>query len=215
MPKNVIITSRKGAGVADPRYELLTLPLPYALWFIAFRMPFLGFWPTLSLSAAILLALCIPRLKRMGFKVGWQGLTVGVASAILLYLFFWSGYQVARVIPGFVQTISSVYGLRGGASSLEVASLLLFPIGPTEELYWRGLIQRRLKERFSPSGALLLTAALYASIHISTLNPSLLAVAFIGGLVWGEIYNRYGSIVPVLVSHVLFDEMIFVLFVIG
>jgi CAAX protease family protein len=197
------------------RYEFLTLPLPFALWFLSFRAPPLGFWPTLTFSALVLLLACSPRLKAMSFAVSWKGVVVGLVSAVLLYLFFWSGYQVASAIPGFTETISSVYGLRGGMSALEISALLLFPIGPTEEIYWRGLIQRRLMQRLSPRRALLLTSCIYASIHISTLNPSLLVVAFIGGLAWGEIYNRFGSLLPALLSHVLFDEMIFVLFVIG
>ncbi len=144
-----------------------------------------------------------------------SALALGVLSAVALYLFFWSGYQVAKNIPGFVQTISSVYGLRGMTSQQEIALLLLFPIGPTEELYWRGLIQRTLKEEMKPNQSLLLTSVIYAAIHLPTLNPSLILVAFIGGLVWGAIYNRYGSVLPSLLSHVIFDEMIFVFFVIG
>ena len=144
-----------------------------------------------------------------------SGLALGILSAVALYLFFFSGYQVAKNIPGFVQTISSVYGLRGGISQQEISLLLLFPIGPTEEIYWRGLIQRSLNERLKPNQSLLVTSVLYASIHIPTLNPSLLLVAFIGGLVWGMLYNRYGSVLPSLLSHVIFDEMIFVYLVIG
>jgi membrane protease YdiL (CAAX protease family) len=196
-------------------YELYTLPLPFVLWYFVFRDPILGFWPTLSVSALILLVVSAPRIRKMGFRASPSALALGVISAIALYLFFWSGYQVAKNIPGFVQTISSVYGLRGGASPQEIALLLLFPIGPTEELYWRGLIQRAVRQKVGSNPALLITTLLYTSIHIPTLNPSLLVVAFIGGLVWGTIYNRYGSILPVVISHVIFDEMIFVFFVIG
>ncbi len=197
------------------KYELFTLPLPFILWYLAFRMPFFGFWTTLSASTVILLVTCVPRLRQMGLRVSPGGLAVGIASAVALYLFFWSGYQVAKQIPGFVQTISSVYDLRGGTSVQEISLLLLFPIGPTEELYWRGLIQRRLKERLKPAKSILLTTLIYTSIHLPTLNFSLLLVAFIGGLVWGTIYNRFGSILPSVLSHVIFDEMIFVFFVIG
>jgi len=151
----------------------------------------------------------------MGFRITWESALVAIISPVLLYMFFWGGYQVARTIPGFVQTVSSVYDLRGGASSGEISLLLLFPIGPTEELYWRGLVQRALGERSKPMQSLLVTTTLYTLIHLPTLNPSLLAVAFVGGLVWGWIYNRYGSILPAVISHVIFDEFIFVLFVIG
>jgi len=197
------------------RYELLTLPLPFILWYVTFRSPFFGFWATLGTSSAVLLLVCAPRLTRMGFRLTVWSLAVGVVSAVALYLFFWSGYQVAKNIPGFVQTLSSVYGLRGATSTQEISALLLFPIGPAEELYWRGLIQRSLSERLSQARGLLATSTLYTLIHLPTLNPSLLLVALVGGLVWGTIYNRYRSVLPVVLSHVIFDEMIFVFFVIS
>jgi membrane protease YdiL (CAAX protease family) len=40
-------------------------------------------------------------------------------------------------------------------------------------------------------------------------------VALIGGLFWGYMFNRLGNLFPVLVSHVLFDELIFVFLVIS
>jgi membrane protease YdiL (CAAX protease family) len=39
----------------------------------------------------------------------------------------------------------------------------------------------------------------------------LIMTAFIGGLVWGYIYERTGSLLAVIVSHVLFDLLIFVI----
>ena len=43
-------------------YELLTLPLPFILWFITFTRPPFGFWPTLALSTGILLVVSVPRI---------------------------------------------------------------------------------------------------------------------------------------------------------
>ena len=40
-------------------YELLTLPLPFILWFITFTRPPFGFWPTLALSTGILLVVSV------------------------------------------------------------------------------------------------------------------------------------------------------------
>ena len=143
-----------------------------------------------------------------------SGLAVGFSSAILLYIFIWSGFQVAKGVPGFLQQTSWVYGLRGQTPLPTISLLILFPIGPVEELYWRGLVQGYLNGVLSPLKALALTSVLYSSIHLSTLNPSLMLVALIGGLVWGAIFNRFRNLFPVLVSHVLWDELIFVFFVI-
>jgi membrane protease YdiL (CAAX protease family) len=197
-------------------YEVLTLPVPFVLWFFVFNDPILGgFWPTLTVSALILLSLSLLRFSSMKLKITSKGFLIGVGSAFLIYAFFWAGFQIVRSLPGFSQQVSWVYQLRGTMPITYIAAALLFPIGPTEELYWRGFIQRHLNASLSPTKGLLVTSALYTLIHLSTFNPSLMLVALIGGLFWGYMFNKLGDLFPVLVSHVLFDELIFVILVIG
>jgi membrane protease YdiL (CAAX protease family) len=196
-------------------YELLTLPLPFVLWFITFKIPIIGFWLTITVSTSILLITSIPRWGEIDFKFSLKDVTIGLLSGIFLYAFFWSGFQIAKSIPGFTQTISSVYALRGEAPLIQIAEVLLFPISPAEELYWRGLIQRYLVRVIQPSRGLIVTSILYSVIHLPTLNPSLMLVALIAGLVWGYLFNRLGKIIPVIVSHIVFNEMVFVLLVIS
>jgi membrane protease YdiL (CAAX protease family) len=92
-----------------------------------------------------------------------------------------------------------------------IALLLIFPIAPGEETYWRGLVQRRLTERVGPRAGLLLSASVYSMVHLPTLNPTLILTAFIGGLVWGALYELTGNLVPVIISHTLWDILIFVI----
>jgi hypothetical protein len=197
------------------RFELFTLPLPYVLWFYAFGPFPPDFWIKLSAAGAVLLLVALTRWRKIPLKFSVSGLIVGLASGVLLYLFFWTGYHVMAAVPGFVGTVTSVYAYAGGTPRAAIAVLLLFPIGPAEEFYWRGLMQGYLRGMITPARAIVLTSLIYASIHIVTLNPSLLLVALIGGLVWGYIYERFGNLFPVLVSHILFDELIFVFLVIG
>ncbi len=196
-------------------YELVTIPLPFVLWYFAFDVAVLDFWTRISISALTLLLVSAPKYAQMKVVPSISGLAAGLASAILLYLFFWSGFQIVRGFPAFLQQTSWVYSLRGNTPPPTIFLLILFPIGPAEELYWRGLIQGRLGRVISPKKALILTSVLYSLIHLSTLNPSLMLVALIGGLAWGYMFNRFKNLFPVLVSHVLWDELIFVLFVIG
>jgi membrane protease YdiL (CAAX protease family) len=191
------------------------------LWVFAFGSFFFpqAFWVKLSISCFLLLLLALTRRSKMKFKVSVLGLAIGLVSAVLLYLFFWAGYHVMSSVPGFVGTISSVYGYAGQTPLSIIAVLLFFPIGPGEEFYWRGFIQRYLsttKWASSAKMSIVIASLIYASIHIVTMNPSLLFVAFVGGLVWGTIYAKTnGNLFPVLVSHMVFDEMIFVFFMIG
>jgi membrane protease YdiL (CAAX protease family) len=96
--------------------------------------------------------------------------------------------------------------------SFIIGLVLVFPIGPGEEIYWRGLIQRRFAERLGGNAGLLCAATAYALVHLPTFNSPLVLTAFIGGLVWGYIYRASGSLAPAVVSHVLWDLLIFVIF---
>ncbi len=201
--------------MAKLSYEVLSLPVPFVLWFLVFDHPVLGgFWPTITVAAIILLMISLPRLSSMKVKFSWKGLLIGVGSALLVYGFFWAGFQIVRSIPAFVQQVSWVYQLRGATPLYLIAATLLFPVGPTEEIYWRGFVQAHFNGNLSSTRSVLLTTALYTLMHVSTLNPSLMLVALIGGLFWGYLFNRLGNLFPVLVSHVLFDELIFVILVI-
>jgi membrane protease YdiL (CAAX protease family) len=196
-------------------YELLALSLPFVLWYFAFDISVLDFWTRISISALVLLLVSAPKYARMKISPSISGLVAGVVSAILLYLFFWSGFQIVRGIPAFLQQTSWVYGLRGSTPISTIFLLILFPIGPAEEIYWRGLIQSRLGRALSARNAIILTSVLYSLTHLSTLNPSLMLVALVGGLVWGYMFSRFKDLFPVLISHIIWDELIFVLFVIG
>jgi membrane protease YdiL (CAAX protease family) len=115
------------------------------------------------------------------------------------------------LLPDPAGNIASVYANLGGLSPGLVAFLLFFPIGFGEEIFWRGFVQRRFRERWSARSAFVLTALLYTAIHFPTGNPVLILAALTCGLFWGGFYWATGSLVPVLVSHMLWDPFIFVI----
>jgi membrane protease YdiL (CAAX protease family) len=196
-------------------YELLSLPLPFFLWFVTFIHPLLGFWPMLTISTSLILVVSVRRVRSMGLRLNPYQVLMGILSGAFLFAFFWGGAMVARSIPGFSAQVSSVYQLRGNFPVWLVSILLIFPIGPAEALYWQGLIQRRVSLSTNPIAAVFLSSFLYTAIHLPTLNPSLMFVALVGGLVWGFAYVKSGNIIPIIGSHVIFDELAFVIFTIG
>jgi membrane protease YdiL (CAAX protease family) len=54
-------------------------------------------------------------------------------------------------------------------------------------------------------------ASAYALVHLPTMNLPLILTALIGGLVWGYIYEQTRTLWPTIISHVLFDLLIFVI----
>ena len=188
----------------------LSLVLAATLWLFVFVIQPLQFWVMLSLSTLILLlvALAINRSKP-SIRISGKPVLLGVVSGILLYLLFYFGFLVTKSNPLFSQGVGKIYDLRT-VPSIFIGLALIFPIGPGEEIYWRGLIQRRFSENFGSNLGLLTATSAYTLVHLPTLNVPLLLTAFIGGLAWGYIYKRTGTLLPVIISHVIFDLLIFV-----
>lgn len=193
----------------------LTVIAAFALWYFAFQTEVGNFWTRLSLAAATLaasaLALTPDRVKLFQFR--WRDIAIGVISALALYGIFWLGKQIAPLILPFATAqISSVYANRAQLDLVWIGLLLFFLVGPSEEIFWRGFVQHQLSERFSAPAALLATTAIYALVHIWTLNLILILAAAGAGLFWGWLYQRAQSLVSVIVSHALWDLLIFVAF---
>ena len=142
------------------------------------------------------------------FKIG-----LGLASAALLYAVFFVGNLLARWMFAFAAPgIDAVYGLKDGSSLLRVGLLIGLLIGPAEEWFWRGFLQRRLALRHGPWTGLAISTALYTGMHVTSLNPMLVLAAGICGLFWGLIYMRYRSLLMVTLSHLVWDLAVFVFF---
>jgi membrane protease YdiL (CAAX protease family) len=197
--------------VTPVKSAVLSLVLAAILWILVFLVRPLEFWLMLSLSTLVLLlvALAVNRGKN-AIRITGRLVLLGVVSAVLLYLLFYLGFQATKSYPIFSEGVGRVYELRT-VPSYFIALALVFPIGPGEEIYWRGLIQRRLSEKLGSGIGLLAATCAYALIHLPTLDIPLILTAFIGGLVWGYIYERTASLFPVILSHVLFDLLIFVI----
>ena len=58
-------------------------------------------------------------------------------------------------------------------------------IGPGEEIFWRGYLQRRWQERFGAGRGFLFAAALYAAVHAGSGNVMLVLAAAVCGAVLG------------------------------
>jgi len=140
---------------------------------------------------------------------------LGVLTAVFLYLVFLAGNALSRrVLPFAGGGIEAVYGFKAGVPPWRVGLLLVFMIGPGEELFWRGWLQRSWQERFGPA-ALPLATALYAAVHIASGNPMLVLGAAVCGVYWGFLYRRFHSILLVAVSHTLWDVAVFLVFPFG
>jgi membrane protease YdiL (CAAX protease family) len=200
----------------------LSIILAFVLWIVIFIIRPFNFWLMLSFSTSLLASVALvfghPVISKD--ELSWQNLLLGVLMAILLYFIFWIGNKALMLISGLFPSlladragnINAVYANREIVSPLLVGTLLFFPIGFGEEVFWRGFIQRRFAQKWSPLTACIITILLYVGVHLPTENPVLILAALTCGVFWGGLYWATGRLVPVVVCHMLWDPAIFVIF---
>ena len=196
--------------------------LAATLWFIMFSPwtnRLFNFWLLMSISAITLtsLSLIIDYKKdrynlKAKYKFHLKYVMIGILSAFVLYMIFFIGDIFSSYIFSFAKSqVNSVYNTKTQGSELLIGLLLLFLIGPAEEIFWRGFIQSHLSSKTSDIKGYILTSLIYALVHIFSFNFMLIMAAFICGLFWGLIYLRYKNIIPCIISHALWDLFIFII----
>ena len=87
--------------------------------------------------------------------------------------------------------------------------LMLLVIGPGEELFWRGYLQRKFSMKYGRWTGLAMALVLYTGVHIFTGNLMLILAAFICGLFWASMFLKYNSMLINVVSHTVWDLVVF------
>src|SRR5207247_3483445 len=75
-----------------------------------------------------------------------------------------------------------------------------------EELAFRGFILSGLRRRFQPWTAVFISSFLFALSHMNVFQ---FVPHFVAGVVMGFLVVRTGSVLPAMVSHLVFNAMIF------
>jgi CAAX protease family protein len=203
------------------RHEFRPLPLigsvllAALLWFVAFYLTWASFWIKISFSAATLaiLSLILQPGRKERIRIDARAVALGLASAAILYFIFWTGKAVAEVIfPFSGGQIGGIYDKGAGTPLWLIALLLFFVTGPSEELYWRGYLQKNLMMRYGQWQGWLMATAIYAAVHIWSFNFMLIGAAAVAGAFWGAMYWRLKNLTPVIISHSVWSAVIFAVF---
>lgn len=142
----------------------------------------------------------------------WVKVLYGLLAALILFCVFYLGNIAIRFLFDMAgEGIQNVYAFKQEASGLRIGLLMALVIGPGEELFWRGYLQRYLSERKGKMSGFLLAASLYTMVHIATGNAVLVLAALVCGLFWGWLYMKYNSMIINMVSHTLWDIAVFIL----
>jgi len=139
---------------------------------------------------------------------------LGVGIAATLWGVFWLGDKISAWLFSFARPqVDYIYAMKDGESAVQLSLLLLCLIGPAEEIFWRGYVQRSLSLRWNPNVGFLVATAVYAAVHIASLNFMLVGAAAVAGVAWGALYRFFPQhFAAIILSHALWDVAVFVLF---
>ena len=183
------------------------------MWTAAFRGPRSQFWLRMTLGVGGLGAYALavePALRQERPRL--RDVVKGLGSAAGLYAIFQVGDRMARrIMPAGDREIAGIYQLRTAAPRAAIATVLGLVIGPGEELFWRGLVQRGLMRRFGRLRGTLLASSIYGGVHLVSMNLTLTGAAATAGLYWGALYAREQRMAPMIVSHISWDIWIFLI----
>lgn len=189
----------------------------WAVMFSPWTAPHVSFWLMMSLSATVLS--CLSFLLGGGWRrmfPSWKmsDIAAGVLVAVALWAVFWLGDRVSSLLFDFARPqVEAIYGIRSGASPWLLSALMLFLIGPAEEIFWRGYVQRTLSSCFGRNAGFAVATLLYAAVHIPSFNFMLVMAALVAGAVWGALYRFFPSRLPaIVISHALWDAAVFIWF---
>lgn len=207
-----------------------------ALWAAAFRTSGTGLFAILAVGglaagacgAWVRRGVDAPvRLPGLSLTAGQALLAVGVAVGHLAV-----GHALlalaSQLLPAVTEAATGVYARTVSVPlgwRLAAGALLT---GPLEELFWRGAVHplaaqataRRaarwpgLAGRLSHSRIasrwllpIVASTLAYAAFHAVTLQLALVAAALLGGLVWGWLVERTGSVGAAMVAHGLWTGL--------
>jgi hypothetical protein len=193
MPRNIGAVTAIGLAAA------------FGLFALTFRGQRARFWERMTLTGFVLGNMALanePDLRKV--RVRPLDIAQGLGSAAILYSIFDLGDRLARqFMPRGSKDIADIYALRTLEPPEEIGARLATVIGPAEELFWRGFVQRR-------AGGLAAAAA-YGGVHLVTGNATLVGAAAIAGIYWG-LLRALGMSMPALItSHIAWDIWIFLL----
>lgn len=189
--------------------------------FSPWTAPFIPFWYAMTFSALVLI--CLATLFGGAWwkelHIRWYDILLGIGIAAALWGVFWIGDKVSQwMFPNFArQQVNTIYGMKDGFNPIIISLLLLFIIGPAEEIFWRGYVQKTLIAG-KPRTTLLQTIVptiiaimLYTLVHVFSFNFMLIMAALVCGVVWGGLYWLMPNRLPALIiSHALWDAAVFV-----
>lgn len=158
-----------------------------------------GVFMMLSIAVPVI-SMWITKIKLV--EIGFTRMEKGSIKTVLYF------------VPVIVAKLGFLfYGINPDIRTIMALAFFTIVIGLSEELYFRGIILRKLMDCFTVKQTVFLSSVLFAVVHISQafsgagINMVSLIIinALIFGIVASEIVILTNSIVPVIIWHTLYN----------
>ena len=193
--------------------------LAAVLWTIMFSpwtSPHVNFWVMMTCSGIALTAYSTWAQKGWWKDVRFDGtnIIIGLALAAALWGVFWIGDKLSTLMFDFARPqVNLIYGMKEGENPWTLTFLMLFIIGPAEEIFWRAYIQKSFSKHWNPNIGFIVTTLVYSLVHISKFNFMLIMAAMVAGMVWGLAYRFFPEkLGAIIISHAIWDCAVFIWF---
>lgn len=213
-----MIVVYEGRGIAVNKlsidYRLISgLVIAHLLMYFTFDLKKAIFWYMLTATMLLLMSYAILHLKTEEHSSFLMNSFYGIGSGILLFALFWLGNYLIDLTQLPVRSeISKLYRDYAPSHVWHYIVLFLFII-PGEELFWRGFIQKRLMSfKLNIKYSVIIAAVLYASVQLYSGYFIHFVAALVAGLFWGFLYAWKPNIRILIISHLVFNLFLFVLF---
>ena len=146
------------------------------------------------------------RRTRFWRAVGWTAL------GVVAFMVFSIVYGVL-VQPDYEQPVTDELGADQGTLGLIVAGFMVIVIAPVaEELFFRGFFYRALRSRFTVVVAAVIDGLVFGVIHYDFSGTDALLILpplAVLGVVFCLVYEKTGSLFPVIALHALNNTIAF------
>lgn len=133
-----------------------------------------------------------------------KGILPGIFSGIVLYIIFYIGAFIIKVMPGGLEHSVEAAFNKYSTHSLIIWLLLIVAIIPGEEIFWRGFVLKRLNHYFNPWFSNVFTALLCMVMMFPSGNFAAIIGIFVASLVWNIMYSYRPSLLMLYLSHLTF-----------
>jgi membrane protease YdiL (CAAX protease family) len=154
-----------------------------------------------------------PRAEQFGLRRSPFWPTVGWATLGIVSFYMLAALYTAVVQPDTEQTVAQDLGANQGTLGMIAAGFMVICIAPVaEEFFFRGFFYRALRSRYSVLVAALIDGILFGTIHwdFSSADGLLIIPPLaVLGFMFCLVYERTGSLYPVIALHALNNAIAF------